>query len=255
MKNGPVFFIGIFAAVTLSWAGMVLAPNAQVGALTPYYDDTEGTSFPQQPSGIAAQGELVYRDLGCAACHTQQVRRPDFGADQARGWGDRQTVARDYIFEAHPQLGSLRVGPDLANLGGRKPSPPDRDDLLKLLYAGSPTHASYRFLFDERKIVGQRSDQALNLTEELTPPAGYEVVPSERAEALVSYLENLKIGYEYPEARPQQPEAQAPKPAASAQKAPNTEPSPETEKSNPAGKRPEQAVPAAAPDENKKQTK
>ena len=213
MKNGPLYFFGIFAALTFSWAGMVLAPNAQLGHLTPYYDDGEGNSFPLRPSGVAAQGELVYRDLGCAACHTQQVRRPDFGADQERGWGDRQTVARDYIFQARPQLGSLRYGPDLANLGGRKPTPPDHDDLLKLLYAGTPDHPSYRFLFETRKIVGQRSSEALNLVDELAPRAGYEVVPSERAESLVAYLENLKIGYEYPEAHPVEPTTEAKKPA------------------------------------------
>ena len=39
--------------------------------------------------GIAARGQLVYADLGCAQCHTQQVRRPDFGSDQERGWGER----------------------------------------------------------------------------------------------------------------------------------------------------------------------
>lgn len=256
MKNGPLFFIGIFAALTLSWAGIVLGTNAQLGGLTPYYDDAEGNSFPQRLSGIAAQGEQVYASLGCVACHTQQVRRPDFGSDQARGWGDRQTVARDYIFQPRPQLGSLRYGPDLSNLAARKPTPPDAEELYKLLYAGSPAHPAYRFLFDHRKIVGERSAQALNLMDDLAPQRGYEIVPTRQAEALVTFLLNLKVGYEYPEAHPAPPAAEEKKPAAATQpKAANTEASPETEKSNPAGKRPEQAVPAAAPDENKKQTK
>jgi cytochrome c oxidase cbb3-type subunit 2 len=206
------------------------------------------------------------------ACHTQQVRRPDYGADQARGWGDRQSVARDYIYQFRPQLGSQRVGPDLANLAARKPSPPEAEDLLKMLYAGTPAHPSYRFLFDKRKVVGERADHALNFTDNLAAGHGYEIVPTRGAEALVAYLLSLKNGYEYPEARPvetaapEKKETKAPAAAskaaqpastaaAPAAKAPNTEASPENEKSNPPGKRPEQAVPSAAPDENKKQTK
>jgi cytochrome c oxidase cbb3-type subunit II len=202
MKNGPLFLLGLATALTVSWAGIVLAPHAQLGALTPYYDDTEQKAFPERTNGIAARGQQVYADLGCAACHTQQVRRPDFGSDQARGWGERQSVARDYIHQARPQLGSSRFGPDLTNLAGRKPSAPDAEDLMKFLYAGSPTHPSYRFLFENRPIVGEPSMRALRLTGNLTPPAGHEIVPSERAQTLVAYLLSLNTAYDYPESRP-----------------------------------------------------
>ena len=202
MKNGPVFFLGLFAAVTISWAGIVLASHAQLGGLVPYFDDTEGKSFPERPAGIAARGQLVYADLGCASCHTQQVRRPGFGSDQARGWGDRQSVARDYIHQARPQLGGSRLGPDLTNLAGRKPSAPDAEDLLKLLYVGTPVHPRYQFLFETRPIVGEASAQALRLIGNLAPAAGFEVAPSERAQTLVAYLRSLNNTYEYPEARP-----------------------------------------------------
>src|SRR3954466_12733429 len=131
MKNGPLLLLGLLIAVMFSWAGLVLGAHKQLGSLTPYYDDTESSSFPSRPSGIAARGQAVYADLGCAACHTQQVRRPDFGSDQARGWGERQSVARDSIYQARPQLGASRLGPDLTNLAGRKPSAPDAEDLLK----------------------------------------------------------------------------------------------------------------------------
>jgi len=265
MKNGPVLFLGLFAALTVSWGAIVLGTHRQLGDLAPYYDDTEGNSFPLRPSGLAAQGERVYISLGCVSCHTQQVRRPDYGADQARGWGDRQSVARDYIFQFRPQLGAQRIGPDLSNLAARKPSPPEAEDLLKMLYAGTPAHPSYRFLFQKRRVVGERAADALNFTDNLAAPRGYEIVPSRQAEALVAYLLSLKNGYEYPEARPVETAAPAKKETKApanetkggtpAAKAPNTEPSPETEKSNPPGKRPEQAVPAAAPDEKKKQTK
>jgi cytochrome c oxidase cbb3-type subunit II len=208
MKNGLVFLLGLLAAIAVSWGGIVLGTHAQLGGLTPYYDDTESKSFPERTTGIAARGQQVYADLGCAACHTQQVRRPDFGSDQARGWGDRQSVARDYIHQARPQLGASRFGPDLTNLAGRKPSAPDTEDLLKFLYAGTPTHASYRFLFEDRPIVGEPSTRALRLTGNLAAASGREIVPSERAQTLVAYLLSLKTVYDYPESRP------VPRPAA-----------------------------------------
>jgi cytochrome c oxidase cbb3-type subunit 2 len=207
MRNGLLFFTGLFCAVLLSWAGIALSSHAQLGDLAPHFDENEGKAFPLPHSGIAAQGQLVYDDLNCAACHTQQVRRPDFGSDKARGWGEHQSVARDYIYEARVQLGQSRLGPDLANLGARK-TPYDAEDLYKLLYTGTATMPAYKFLFEERSLNGrQESDHALNLHGDLAAPEGFEIVPTRRAQALVSYLLSLNHTYEYPEARPVEPAA------------------------------------------------
>ncbi len=218
MRSNFAFFVGLFAALGISWAGIVLGSNAQLGKLAPYYDDAASSTFPEWFPGVASQGQLVYKDLGCVACHTQQVRRPGFGSDKERGWGDRQSVARDYIYQPFPQLGTSRIGPDLTNLGDRKPSAPDADDLLKLLYTGADGMPSYRFLFEKREIgVGaQGSDKALKLTGALKPSPGWEIVPTARAESLVGYLLNLKTSYTYPEAVPvvpEKPEGEAAKPA------------------------------------------
>jgi cytochrome c oxidase cbb3-type subunit II len=204
VKSNFTFFVGLFAGLGISWLGIVIGSNAQLGALAPYYDDGQGSTFPEWMPGIAARGQLVYRDLGCAACHTQQVRRPSFGSDSARGWGDRQSVARDYIYQPFPQLGLSRTGPDLANLGGRKPTAPDEGDLLTMLYKGSEGMPSYRFLFEERQVGSgaQPSDEALQLTGALKPKAGVEIVPTARAVALVAYLLDSKTDYDYPEAVP-----------------------------------------------------
>lgn len=207
MKNGPLFFLGLFLALTLSWGGTVLLSNHQLGGLTAYFDDSDSAAYPLRPPGIAVRGQLVYADLGCASCHTQAVRRPDFGGDQARGWGERQSVARDYIFQSRVQLGQSRIGPDLANLAGRK-APYDPDELTNFLYTGiipgtkTVTHPAYKFLFDERAITGQRSAKALTLPGNLASAAGREIVPSERAQTLVAYLLSLNNSYEYPEAKP-----------------------------------------------------
>ncbi|HZZ18568.1 MAG TPA: cbb3-type cytochrome c oxidase subunit II [Opitutaceae bacterium] len=204
MKNNFLYFLGVFAALGISWAGIVLGSNAQLGNLAPYYDDNEQATFPSWMAGQAARGQLVYKDLGCVACHTQQVRRPGFGSDQERGWGDRQSVARDYIYQPFPQLGSARIGPDLANLGDRKPSAPDADDILHLLYTGGKGMPSYRFLFEKRKVgVGaQPALDALSLTGSQKPAEGWEVVPTNRATALAAYLVSLKNPYTFPEAAP-----------------------------------------------------
>src|SRR5476651_1057421 len=214
MRNAPLFFLGLFGALALSWGGILFA-NRQLGALAPYYDESEGGSFPAWQPGIAARGQLVYADLGCASCHTQAVRRPDYGADQARGWGDRQSVARDYIFQARVQLGAARLGPDLTNVGGRNP-PYDAEDLMKLLYTGQGAMPAYKFMFDERKVVGETSASALKLTGSLAAPAGMEIVPSERAQTLVAFLLSLKNSYDYPEAKPMPHEAEKKEGAAAA---------------------------------------
>lgn len=199
MKNGPFLLIGLFSALAVSFGAIVLGSHAQLGRLTPYFDDAESQSFPARPQGLAARGQLVYADLGCAACHTQQVRRPDYGNDKARGWGERQSVARDYIHQARPQLGNSRFGPDLANYAARKPT---EEGIYGLLYAGSATHPSYRFLFEERKLVGERSAKAISPTGALAPKAGHQIVPTERAQTLAAYLLSLNNTYDYPEARP-----------------------------------------------------
>jgi cytochrome c oxidase cbb3-type subunit II len=259
VRNNFFFFIGLFAALLISWLGIVIGSNAQLGSLPPYYDDNDGSTHPEWLAGVAAEGQLVYKGLGCVACHTQQVRRPGFGSDEARGWGDRQSVARDYIYQPFPQLGLSRVGPDLTNVGARKVAF-DRDDFLKLLYTGAPGMPSYRFLFEPRRIGAnaQPSDDALKLTGALKPPSGWEVVPSRQAEALVGFLLNLKTTYTYPEAVPFVPAkaegeakpaaaASAPSPAPAAAAAATPSPSPAATAAAPAPTAvPTEANPSAA---------
>jgi cytochrome c oxidase cbb3-type subunit II len=199
MKNGLFIFLGAFAVLALSWGGVVLSAHRQLGGLTQFKDPAEETLFPQPLSGLADQGRAVYQDLGCVSCHTQQVRREGFGSDIARQWGNRQSVARDYIGEQTVLIGSSRLGPDLRNVGARGYA--NAEYFYNLLYEPgriAPGMPPYRFLFDVHKAVpGQISTRALKVT-----PEGDEIVPTRRAEALVAYLESLKDTYDYPEARP-----------------------------------------------------
>jgi cytochrome c oxidase cbb3-type subunit 2 len=199
MKNGALLFLGLFAALGVSWAGIIIGSSDQFGALAPYYDAGTDQTYPGGMAGVAARGQLVYRDLNCASCHTQQVRRIGYGADEAQGWGSRQSVARDYIYQPFPQLGASRMGPDLTNFATRAPAA-TLASVYELLYNGHAGMPAYAFLFEQRKIVGEPSPLALNMAAGV--PIGSELVPTPRAQALAAYLLSLSTAYnDYPEAR------------------------------------------------------
>ena len=116
------------------------------------------------------------------------------GPDIARGWGRRQSVAEDYLYDDPVQLGNLRAGPDLANIGVREP---DANWQLTHLYAPSgvvkgSTMPSFRYLFELRKQGAANSPDALQFPKEYVLPAGYEVVPTEEARQLAAYLLSLR---------------------------------------------------------------
>lgn len=212
MKNGLTLFLGVFATLALSWAGFLLAAHKQLGALPQFKDPVEESLNPAPLSGLAHQGALVYQDLGCASCHTQQVRfHGNDTGEHSRNWGERPGYPRDYVRDSVVLIGSSRLGPDLRNVGKRIP---DAEYFYKLLYApeakiggaalahGMP---SYKFLFTERAITGaqgtQSSYKAIKLPSGFGPAAGIEVVPTARADALVAYLLSLKDTYDYPTER------------------------------------------------------
>ncbi|MGD1088244.1 MAG: cbb3-type cytochrome c oxidase subunit II [Verrucomicrobiota bacterium] len=132
------------------------------------------------------------------------------GADIARGWGLRRSIAGDFLYDYPVQLGSVRVGPDLADVGARLP---DANWQLLHLYAPQSVVKNsmmppFRFLFETRKIGDAPSPDALNLPEELAPPAGFEVVPTDEAKELVAYLLSLHADvplYEAPFTPPSPP--------------------------------------------------
>jgi cytochrome c oxidase cbb3-type subunit 2 len=116
------------------------------------------------------------------------------GVDIARGWGARQSVAADFLYNDPVQLGSLRAGPDLANIGIRDP---DMNWQLVHLYAPSAVAKNsamppFRFLFEVRKLGDAPSPDALQFPQGFAPAAGSEVVPTPEAKQIVAYLLSLK---------------------------------------------------------------
>jgi cytochrome c oxidase cbb3-type subunit 2 len=206
MNRAPLIFLGIFFALAFSWTGIVLTNHLSYAKLQPVFDETEGKAFPQKLPGNAERGKEVYRDLGCVYCHTQQVRQPGYGTDIERGWGERGSVARDYIHEKRVYLGSMRTGPDLRNVGARFVGDAGRDWHIQHFYDPQITSKGsimppFRFLFDTRSIVGEASPRAVQakLPAQYQPPAGHEIVLTQRGEDLISYLLALKDPALYPE--------------------------------------------------------
>jgi cytochrome c oxidase cbb3-type subunit 2 len=116
------------------------------------------------------------------------------GRDIARGWGLRQSVAADFLYDYPVQLGSLRAGPDLANVGARLP---DANWQMVHLYAPqalvkNSAMPPFRFLFEVRKIAGAPLPDALQFPKDFAPPAGCEVVPTPEAKQLTAYLLSLR---------------------------------------------------------------
>jgi cbb3-type cytochrome oxidase cytochrome c subunit len=147
------------------------------------------------------------------------------GADIARGWGKRHSVAQDYLFDYPVQPGSRRIGPDLSNVGNWRP-----DANWQLIHLYEPkstmkgsTMPPYPFLFEKRKIKGEPSPNALTFPDDFQLPEGYEVIPTEKAQMLVAYLQSLRSDaalYEAPitpPPAPATPETNAPTAAAASQ--------------------------------------
>lgn len=171
-------------------------------------------SFTQLPQTILAGVEKeiadsVAKSLKAAGAKAQVIIVP-IGPDIARGWGRRQTVAADYLFDNPVMLGSLRAGQDLAGAGSRLS---DANWHLLHLYAPRTSVKDslmppFRFLFERKKIGTHPSPDALRLPQEFAPPEGFEIVPKSEARALVAYLQSLKIEtplYEAPFTAPQPP--------------------------------------------------
>ena len=229
MNRSFHLFAGIIGSFALSCYALVLLPQQQLGGLQPQIAEDEGKIvdiYPVKNVGHE-EGRAIYQSEGCFYCHSQQVRDEQNGADLARGWGVRRTVARDYIFEKTPVLGSMRIGPDLANVGSPKwrnenedeyatYKPKKRDASWHLLHLYAPRTVikssnmpPYRYLFETKKISGQRSVDALDLTGPNAPESGYEVVPKPEAKKLVAYLLSLDKSHPLKEVKGSAPEVAA----------------------------------------------
>ncbi len=208
MNSLRPFLLGITATFFVPWLCLIVIPHNKMKAEPVEWTDTETGKLFTYPAGkpnIFRQGQIVYAQEGCANCHTQMIRptymgfeswRPDFGKE---GTIDlpiriRETRAGDYDGEQFAYLGIQRIGPDLSNVGYRHDEKWHHEHLYDpQSKRGFSMMPSFRHLYIKRKIQGQRSEQSLSRVEsDNAEDDEYEVVPTERAKALVGYLMTLK---------------------------------------------------------------
>jgi cytochrome c oxidase cbb3-type subunit 2 len=196
--------IGSILTFASAFGGLVLLPVWGLGNFEQVPDPETGEMIPPLLTNQEQRGLQVYVKNGCIYCHSQQVHPERARTDLARGWGSRRTVAHDYMNQGRAQLGTMRTGPDLSNIGVRNPS-----STWHLLHLYDPQTTSpgsimppFRFLFEEQEIgEAGPSPDALSIPEGFAPPAGREVVPTEEVLDLVAYLQSLRLSeYEVPEA-------------------------------------------------------
>ena len=127
--------------------------------------------------------------------------------DMQNGVALRQSVSRDFLFDAHAMPGVMRIGPDLSNVGGRLM---DDNAAYAHLYnpqsTGKSSHMPpYRYLFHRKEIVEGEAlpSAAITVTKESNKQSvepGDAVTPTSKAKALLAFLKSLRTDSALPEA-------------------------------------------------------
>ena len=195
LRATVLIYAGVLFTVAASLVGLVLEPERQLRGLEPKetQDPVTGATvaYPPEPGYTAQVGRDVYRSMGCVYCHSQQVRPEGFGADIDRGWGPRRTVARDYIYDSPHLLGTMRTGPDLANIAARQPSSDWHHLHLynpRLVSPGS-TMPAFRFMYE--RIVVAEGESPPSDAVSLPGEDRAFIVPGREAQQLYTYLMTL----------------------------------------------------------------
>lgn len=208
MDRGTVIFIGAMLTFASSWFGLVYFPYQQLNNQQPYTAPGED-AYPRPYSDAATAGAGVYSANGCMYCHSQQVRSTRFGnwwengkmktgADIRRGWGARRNVSRDYLHDRPPFLGTMRTGPDLANVGTRYSAAWQHQHLFNARSFNSwSTMPSFAFLYRKEKVEGSRAANALRLGREWTVNPGYRWRPTDAEwDSILAAQPGLSVGFD-----------------------------------------------------------
>jgi len=97
---------------------LVLAAVVFIAVVLPYADTskTVPSEIYRSRTPAEAEGRLIYIQNGCVYCHSQSIRKVDWGLG-----ADRIAQAGDYVGDHPILLGSARTGPDLSQEGGEHP--------------------------------------------------------------------------------------------------------------------------------------
>lgn len=224
------FSLALLVSFGFPWLTMVVIPFASMRNLAPVKfanpdgDPADAEVYVPRRSGRIPDGAAVYAANGCYVCHTQLIRPSFAGSDLGRpGWAGyvglddseipvdrrRETTPFDFTGEKFAQIGLMRNGPDLSNVGNRvesyvkdKEAKITNPELWLYRHFYSPrksfsagnvntywsTCPSLRYLFKSVPVRGQGSAEAI-------PGVGRdgkEVVPTDEARALASYLLSMQ---------------------------------------------------------------
>jgi cytochrome c oxidase cbb3-type subunit 2 len=185
----------------LFWAAFLLflALTLLVCIIPALHNQANNAPLPDaQPlSEQAVLGKAVYIENGCVSCHTQQVRN----IDMDKVWGARPSIAADYANihrtdfwrNTATVMGTERTGPDLANIGVRQPS---RDWHLTHMFnprvvVKESIMPAYPWLFEIKNRVA-KEDVVVNIPLEFLGGQKGKVIASDKALALIAYLQELK---------------------------------------------------------------
>jgi cytochrome c oxidase cbb3-type subunit II len=180
---------GALIIVLFSFVIIVMMPTMQAK------NNTQDPNI--KPYNVSeSRGRDMYVSLGCLHCHTQQVRDSIWSTDEARGWG-RPSVSTDYRYDTPHQLGTMRTGPDLMNIGVRQPS-----DIWHLMHLYQPRSVvpdsimpAYPFLFKEVDEV-TKGDVVISMPPQFKRDK--KIVAKQEAIDLTNYMKALKRNHPVP---------------------------------------------------------
>lgn len=224
-----------------AWMFVIVIPAAKMNSLEPVKMNSEEDAeyYERKHAGRSLNGATVYAANGCYACHTQLIRPTTLGRqiwrDDAAGVFDsaegidtrRETSPYDYTGEKYAQIGLTRTGPDLSNFGYRAEAYASaagmtaeewvvqhlynpRNSAIRIGSGGEQVNMDWSNcpsqpqMFEEIKINGQATELAIkaNLKE------GMQVIPTDQAMVLTSYLLSLKRDDVMPESMDYSPKKQ-----------------------------------------------
>ena len=199
--NARRLVTGTLAFVLLATVLLVVLPFFRLRHLHP----PEGL-HPYTEAQLRGREEYIRQ--GCVYCHSQQPRDPSQAPDMKRGWG-RPSVPADYFYDTPHQLGTMRTGPDLFNIGARQPSAAWHLGHLyqPRAYVAGSNMPSYPFLF-EVKAEADSGDTTVTVPPQFAPATGV-IVARRAALDLVQYMIGLDHTYPAISAHPKQAAAAA----------------------------------------------
>lgn len=144
----PIIVAGALSLFSLMTLMVVAMPAVNL-------DTVEPTDIAHPYTKLEESGREIYKTVGCFYCHSQFVRPQDWAIGRTSEKGD-------YYYDSPHFLGTERTGPDLAQIGGMRPT---------------EWHRSH---YEDPRNTSPRS---------IMPPFGF--LSDNETDALVAYIQNL----------------------------------------------------------------